>query len=295
MADYSNRAIVALLAVANVVTVVGTVVSVSKLNELGGTYSYLTGAAVDVSQTGQTNLTLTSTTSLTMANTFINFCSGRVNASCRGCAMDTNKTFVNILSNTSTYGGATVTNMSSSRECCVNFCMVSEGFLIENTGNTIVSVVYTCSSANGNGNCTRVGFTGSALGGLTSWGGTNGLDIKMNSNLVRKQAGETGLTDTAASCAGGGSVFRDGGWNITNSSSYSQGGPANNSVVAQGSYIPLSSLGHWLCGNFTNFPLMPDNGKDAGVLDFNVTISDDAQGTGVTSSFTLTFNATSSG
>ena len=45
MSEVSNRTIVALLAVALVITVFGTVVSVSKLNEMGERYAMLSGAA----------------------------------------------------------------------------------------------------------------------------------------------------------------------------------------------------------------------------------------------------------
>ena len=283
MADYSNRTIVALLAVALVITVVGTLVSVSKLNELGGTYTYLTGAATSTS-TGQTNITITSTTSLTLANTNINFGSGRLNGSAKACAIDTNNSVLNIWSNGTTSGGNFV---NDDRTGCVSFTGPTSGFLLENTGNNNVSVGYTCS-----GNCTRLLFTGSGLGGAISWGYTNGLDIKISAQSKRKQSGESGVTDGNPSCAGGGAFYRDSGWNITNGTAYTQS-VQGIMVASEQTYLPLSTQGHWLCGNYTSSPLMPDNSKDAAVMDINVTIDDSATGTGVQSSFTLTFNATS--
>ena len=283
MADYSNRTIVALLAVALVITVVGTLVSVSKLNELGGTYTYLTGAATSTS-TGQTNITITSTTSLTLANTNINFGSGRLNGSAKACAIDTNNSVLNIWSNGTTSGGNFV---NDDRTGCVSFTGPTSGFLLENTGNNNVSVGYTCS-----GNCTRLLFTGSGLGGAISWGYTNGLDIKISAQSKRKQSGESGVVDANPSCAGGGTFYRDSGWNITNGTAYTQSSQGN-LVASEQTYLPLSTQGQWLCGNYTASPLLPDNSKDAAVLDINVTIDDSAVGTGVQSSFTLTFNATS--
>ncbi len=294
MADYSNRVIVALLAVALVVTVV----SVSKLNGLGGTYSYLTGAAVDSSQTGQTNITITATTSMTLGVQSINFGSGRVNASCNFCSMDSEARFLSGYSNGSNTGGYNhwPAGNYGDRNCCVGFNLVENGFLMENTGNVNLSVGYTCT-----GNCTRESFIGGSVpsGGI---GGGSGLEIRISANSLRniENEGESGgQNDTSTSCVGGGSYYRDSGWNITNSSAYQSGmtngvhyAGASNSA-ADNSYIALSSRGHWLCGNYTHSPLMPDNNKDAGVLDINVTINNDAPGTGVRSSFTLTFNATS--
>ncbi len=81
MADVSNKTIVALLAIALVVTVVGTVVSVGKLNSLGGgSYSVLTGAVTE--STGTTSITISGTAAIVLNVTAINLYSGYYNTSC---------------------------------------------------------------------------------------------------------------------------------------------------------------------------------------------------------------------
>ena len=283
MINYSNRTIVALVAVALLVTVVGTVVSVSTLSELGGTYTYLTGAATSTS-TGLTNITITSTTSITLTNTQVNFGSGRVNATCNFCEMlsgyvmgSASSKIWSYYANGTNTSAPTFPQTAFDTNCCVSFSTSTQGILIENTGNVNVSVGYTCS-----GNCTHTLF----IGGNRA-PGMGGLTFAVNKN----SAGivENGVADTGTPCEGGGSYYRDSGINITNATSYTD------STFSRGNYsfYPLSSQGHWLCGNYTHSPLMPDNLKDALVVDFNVTVPADAVGTGVQSSFTLTFNATS--
>ncbi len=82
MEDVSNKTIVALLAIALVVTVVGTIVSVSKLGDMGGKYALLSGAATTGS--GVTEMTISGTTSIVVTDSAggINFGTGYVNASC---------------------------------------------------------------------------------------------------------------------------------------------------------------------------------------------------------------------
>jgi hypothetical protein len=75
MEDVSNKTIVALLAIALVVTVVGTIVSVSKLGALGGQYSVLTGA---VTGTGTTSVTLAGNAGITVDDNAVTFGSGYV-------------------------------------------------------------------------------------------------------------------------------------------------------------------------------------------------------------------------
>ena len=77
MKDISNKTIVAMLAMAVVITVLGTFISINKLsltNDLG--FSFLTGAATS-STTGVTNLTITSQTSITNQVNSIEFGSGK--------------------------------------------------------------------------------------------------------------------------------------------------------------------------------------------------------------------------
>lgn len=87
MGDVSNKTIVALLAVALVVTVVGTVVSVNKLGQLGGSYSTITGAATD---SGTTSLNLAGTAGVTVTNSTVNMGAGYVNTSYLNATFSTN-------------------------------------------------------------------------------------------------------------------------------------------------------------------------------------------------------------
>ncbi len=274
MRDPSNKTIIALLLVALAITIAGTIVSINKVMELRDNYGLLTSAATS-SSTGQTNLTITATTSITNQNNTINFGSGRVNASCNFCAMDSNNTVTNLYTNGSDLTGTT-------GQCCAGFTAVTDGFLIENTGNVNISVGYTCS-----GNCTHLLFIGGSR-----YPGMGGLEIRTVPNSIGVQVGDS-LVDTAASCQGGGTYYRDGQWNLTNASSYDQ--PGSFGKFGNSVYTSLSSFGHWLCGNNTHYPLEATNTRDAAVIDINVTIPADAIGTGVQSSFTLTFNGTSAG
>ena len=154
------------------------------------------------------------------------------------------------------------------------------GFLLENTGNVNISVGYTCA-----GNCTHLLFIGGSRAP-----GMGGLEIKVTANVAARQSTESGAADSVASCVAGGTYYRDFGWNITNSTSYSVAGLGSYGVA---NYTSLSAAGHWLCGNFTHSPLVSDNSKDAAVVDINVTIPTTAPATGIESIFTLTFNGTS--
>ncbi len=80
MAEVSNKTVVALLAIALVITVVGTVVSVSKLNNMGGQYTVLTGAAT--TGTGTTSLTVQGVAAIVVNNASITLRTGYWNTSC---------------------------------------------------------------------------------------------------------------------------------------------------------------------------------------------------------------------
>ena len=270
-----SRVILLLLVIALIITVVNTAVSVERLNKLSYTFNLITAAASSTG-TGDTNLTITATTSLTNQQQTIDFGSGRVNSSCDFCEMDSNSTTVSLYSN----GSNASQIIPTLANCCVSFFVVQNGFLLENTGNVNISVGYTCA-----GNCTSASF----IGGTRS-PGMGGLQIRVAPNNIAKQTNESGVTDTTNSCTGGGLKFRDTQWNITNSTSYSGGGVqggSGNSV-----YTSLSSSGHWLCGNYTNAMLEPNNDRDAGVVDINITIPQDAPAGAGRSSFRLTFNGT---
>jgi len=271
--------IIVLLSIALILSLSGTIINLNRLHNTEYVFSGLTGAASF--SYGFTNLTITSNTALSLFGgngTTLNFGSGYINSTCNATAMDSNNINISYYANGS--------NLGANGRCGVGFSGVSTGFLIENTGNINVSVGYVCT-----GNCTHALF----IGGARIYG-TNGIDIKVTQNVDAQQSGEDGGIDTAASCQGGGSYYRDTGWNITNSSSYTGGALGSFGTGSYTAFAPSSSgSGHYLCGNSSHFPLASDNNRDAAVVDFNITIGADAPASGVRSSFTITFNGTSSG
>ncbi len=289
MNHISNRSILALIAITLIISTVSTFISISKLDGLQNRYNVLTGAVTSSSSSGQTNITLAATTSITLGMELINFGSGRVNASCDYCNIDTD-----LHTATSYYSNGSI--ILQDTHCCIGFNTSGnsnvDGFTIENTGNVNVSVGYTCS-----GNCTHTLFVGGTLGSPMG-----GIELRIYPGM-NGATSELGGFDTQQSCAGGGTLYRDSSWNATNDSSYTNpsnfsytGGtqPIGSANGAPRDFV-LSSRGHWLCGNNTNYPLMPDNTKDAANLAINLTIPRNAPGTGIMSSFSLTFNATSAG
>jgi len=279
MQEISNKTIVLLLAFALFITVASSVFTLQKINNLDQTFNVITGAPSF--SFGETNITISSVTALTLGGnngTLLNFGTGYVNGSCNACFMDSNGVSSNAFSNGS------YTSDAGTATCCTTFTVPSTGFLLENTGNINISVGYTCS-----GNCTFATFLG---GDRSAFPFSGGIDIKVTNNFVASQSGETGVVDSSASCRGGGTLYRDAGWNITNLTSYTIAGAT--AGIGGGVYTALSNIGHYLCGNATNFPLMPDSSMDAGVVDINLTILSDAPALGIRSSFRLTFNGSSS-
>lgn len=272
----SDAALLVFFVIALGVTIMSTLITLNNWGSLGE--NFLTGAATSTT-TGEANITVNSVTSITNQNTTINFGSGYVNASCNFCEMNSNGTATNLYANGSNLSA------TGAGQCCVGFSSLNttSGFLLENTGNVNVSVGYTCS-----GNCTHTLYLGGNLAPAMG-----GLELRVQANNVAGQSGESGSTDTAASCVGGGAYFGVKDWNITNSSAY--GGNLNNAGFGATYYVVLSPVGHWLCGNATSYPLSAANSQDAGVVDINITIPHDAPATGIRSSFRLTFNATSAG
>ncbi len=286
MQEISNKTMVLLLALALLITVASSVFTIQKINSFDQTFNVITGAPSF--SFGETNITVSSVTSLSLQaagnGTVMSFGTGYVNGTCNACIIDSNGTSSNMFANGSN------TSQENQAVCCVSFTVPTAGFLLENTGNTNLSVGYTCT-----GNCTF----GTYLGGVR-YPGMGGLEIKVTNNLVALQTGEEGALDTVASCRGGGALFRDSGWNITNSSAYTSCSGAGGNIVTGNctgtpavTYTMLQS-NHYLCGNSSNFPLMSDNTQDAGVIDINLTVLTDAFATGGRSSFRLTFNGSSS-
>src|SRR3989344_6705272 len=304
MKKISDNTLVGLFIVALIVTIAGTTISMEKY--LGVDFgNFLTGAATDTSAVGEVNITINSVTSLTNQVSAISFGSGRVNASCDYCVIDTNFINTSYFSDGTKLSSPLPFHGGEGQGCCVGFSGNQSGFLIENTGNVNISVGYQCSR-----NCTFDSF----LGG-TRQAAMAGLEIKVTPNLWAQQSGESGGLDTLASCAGnsaGGGLnpggllpFNLSGWNISNATGWGIGNGARSQAGFNGStYVMLggvhyqspnnvSSGGHWLCGNQTHYPLSSNNNFDAAVVDINLTIPSDAPATGVRSSLLITFNGTS--
>ena len=281
--------LVLLLLFAVGVTALTTIVGLSQHFGLQAGGLWLSGA-VSSTSLGEVNLTINTVTAFTNQRTTIDFGSGYVNSSCNFCGMDSNGQNISYYTN-----GSNISSTGYAATCCVTFnTSQSLGFLLENTGNVNLSVGYTCGA-----NCTHASFIGGDLAP-----GMGGLQIKVTPNAANaispgswQQAGETGATDTAGSCQGGSSDDSPGfshsiGWNITNSSSYTN--QTDYGRFGNNTYAVLSPAGHWLCGNATLYWLDSADTKDAAVVDINVTVPATAPVTSVRNSVRLTFNGTSS-
>lgn len=254
--DVSNKTIATILTLALVITLSGMAINLNRLGAFEG-LDLFTSAAVD-SSIGVSNLTITSTTSITNNYLEINFGSGRVNSSCTVCSMGT------------LYG--------KNYACCLSFTNQTVGFLLENTGNVNISVGFTCT-----GSCTAATFVGSAANNAFF---LSAVDSVANPGYAK--ISEVGANDTLKSCvlaaADGGYHFN--GWKA---SAEQINGTGSNAT------LNVATTGGWLCGNATSYPLSFDNTWDAGVVHINVTIDQAQVGTGGQQNVTFTFNATSSG
>jgi hypothetical protein len=148
MGGVSNKTIVALLAVALVVTVLGTVVSIVKLGDIGEKYTLLTGAAVE---TGTSSVTVQGTSGLTIPDGAITLPTGYYDPTC-------------------TTGYGVIDSASGFTSCWLNTTGGTPIFLgdyhqLENSGTAVVSLTaytdqtdaisYLC----GTGGCPSTGGT----------------------------------------------------------------------------------------------------------------------------------------
>ncbi len=291
MAEFSNNIIVGLLVVALVLTVTSTVVSLQKLSILEGGFESLTSAATTTAS-GDSNITINSVTSIKNHNSSLGFGSGNVNATCDFCQLTMNATTIDGFSNGTTVARSTTIDDSL---CCAGFTSIGYGFVIENIGNTNLSVGYTCSELDGEtnaaGNCTYAHFIGGTIPA-----GHGGIGIRVDGEFnLGADIGTDSALDTVESCAGGSTSYVGvTGWNITNASAYgSAPAGAQFEGLGEGLYAQLG-LYHWLCGNVTHFPLDSAGDRDAGIVRLNVTIPSSApSGLGIRA-FLLNFNGTSS-
>lgn len=163
--NISNKTILALVAIALVITVVGTVVSMSKLNGLGGQYTSLTGAAT--SGTGTTSVTVQGTAAISLGTSAATFPTGYYNASC-----------------TSNYSVLSADFNSISSDCWVNLTnWFQTSHAIQNTGTTVINL-----TVQSNNNGTRQLFCGT--GNCPSTQATNSIFA------IKAQAGESGACDS---------------------------------------------------------------------------------------------------
>lgn len=160
-----NNMVLSLLVATLILSAVGTFVSVSQL--MGLDFFIPVGASI-YNDTGLANLSITSLTAVTNQVSVIDFGSGYVNASCMNCTMDSDS------------------KHNQTGPCCIGFYNVTNGFLLENTGNVNISLNYTCV-----GNCTAATFIG---------GTDPHFEIRALPNLNASQSGEGGTTDTAEAC-----------------------------------------------------------------------------------------------
>ena len=130
MSDVSNKTIVGLLAVALVITVVGTVVSVSKLSDLGGNSFDVTGAATTGS--GTTTLNLDYIVSVAMNGSTANFGHGYINPGNKSARIYTRNN-----SHAGSYDQTTNHNWT------INASSTANQMQIINTGNVDVNLVAT--------------------------------------------------------------------------------------------------------------------------------------------------------
>lgn len=251
----SNNTIVALLIIAVVLSLAGSLFSLNKLNLLSLKYDALTGAAVN-SSTGTSTITVQSRTQITNRISTMAFGSGYVNSTCSNCTM-------------SSING---TDITARQQCCVGFNNVTYGFLLENTGNENLSINFSCS-----GSCNASMF-------INGTSPVFRFRMQNASDAVNKSADST--ADTASSCDSG----DGGGWNYSGGNpNNGVGWTTMREAFNETEGFQLCGR-----AKDSLYFLAPDSNKDAGILDFWIEIPADAR-PNVQQTATLTFGATSSG
>ena len=249
----SENVVLGLLILAFAITIVSTTVSLSKVEELNSLFDQITGALTTNSSIASTTLTIQAATSVYNYVPTIAFGSGYVHSTCSACGFDT-------FNGTRSNEGAGTPNGS----CCVGFDNVTNGFLLENVGNTNVTLNMSCS-----GHCNATAFLGNGTGLEFQFRVNNGSDTTMT-NSSRDT-----VTDTATSCG-------PSGWNYS----------------AWTDMVGNSSGGQFdLCGGSesTKYFYGSESTKDAVVVDLKIKIPSDIVTTGGAKTATITFKAESSG
>lgn len=141
MGDISNKTLVALLVVAIAISLVGTWVSVSRISSIP---VRVTGLQTTSDQgTGITYLEIPMVTEITLCVDLVNFTNGTINSSCDRCWINT--TCASSVAGCSPAGGTNNFNDcygtgAKNTTCCLGFTVPTSGFVIENTGNTIINL-----------------------------------------------------------------------------------------------------------------------------------------------------------
>jgi len=137
MSDVSNRTIVALLAVALVVSVAGTMYSVSELGALGGDYSVLSGAVQQASQAGTMTGVLGEVVSLQIPNANINLGTGWVDM-----VSTTNQGIVNTC-NIKTEGTYRSSDCAGDWASGTSLSAAANSFVLKSSSSVLIDVGYT--------------------------------------------------------------------------------------------------------------------------------------------------------
>ncbi len=135
MSEIANRTIVGLLAIALVITVVGTVISVTKLSELGGDYPiFSSGDAISGATTGTTNLSIEGTATINVAVNGLDFAGGYYDTTCATGSATINTSITDVTS------GALTSNVNYT--CWINSSTLNatDGHLVINNGSSTINL-----------------------------------------------------------------------------------------------------------------------------------------------------------
>ncbi len=148
MADVSNKTIVTLLVIALIITISGTVISVTKLSGLGGKYQVLTGGAT--TGTGTSSVTVQGSASIVINDGTVTFPTGYYNGSCTG-----NYARINSNSSNASHGEnfcwlntTGIEPWSNRSGAGVSTGMTADFHQIENNGTTAINVTLDTDATN---------------------------------------------------------------------------------------------------------------------------------------------------
>lgn len=201
MADISNKTIVVLLAIALIITVAGTVVSVTKLSGLQTKYTLLSGAAT--TGTGTSSITVQGYASIAINDATVTFPTGYYNASCTyGYArLNTNSTNASSGENFCWLNGSNIEPWNGSLVMSAN--MTPDYHRIENNGSTVINVTLETNETNasrylcGAGRCASSTNGGNASVTITVYqeeSGSCGSGLLAGNTTILSNSSETNVT-----------------------------------------------------------------------------------------------------